>query len=46
MKGEEFFGEVKEERLIDEDLSWTEFWGSVVVLGGDVSTSIRLKLFA
>jgi hypothetical protein len=22
MKGEEFFGEVKEERLIDRDLSW------------------------
>ena len=29
MKGEEFFGEVKEERLIDKDLSWLLFFALV-----------------
>ena len=32
MKGEEFFGEVKEERLIDKDLSWLLFFGVVFML--------------
>ena len=30
MKGEEFFGEVKEERLIDKDLTWLFFFSVVV----------------
>ena len=32
MKGEEFFGEVKEERLIDRDLSWLLFFAVVFAL--------------
>ena len=32
IKGEEFFGEVKEERLIDKDLSWLLFFAVVFML--------------
>ena len=32
MKGEEFFGEVKEERLIDKDLSWLWFFTGLFLL--------------
>ena len=41
MKGEEFFGEVKEERLIDKDLSWVQVISVVVIL----SVSIGLYLW-
>jgi len=36
MKGEEFFGEVKEELLIDRDLSWLLFFGVVFALSFSV----------
>jgi hypothetical protein len=41
MRGEEFFGEVKEERLIDRELSWVQVINVVVIL----SVSIGLYLW-
>ena len=41
MRGEEFFGEVKEERLIDKDLSWLWFFSVVFWL----CSSIYLYLY-
>jgi hypothetical protein len=43
MKGEEFFGEVKEERLIDRDLSWFLFFVVVFLFSFSVFGYFRLS---